>query len=170
MVSRLKAIPPEKLCLICGDEQSDSVSDRISCSEENCSYAAHESCCIALGRVVNDSSMVSLFCCKRVVNQLRPSEVDDCLGSPESLLLIREVVRRRGKTDPKSYTPRRKRYMNPNVECERCGKQIPINEEDHLLTNCSARSVGTPVPSRDYEYVSMKFKRIRLMALYDYPP
>ena len=60
--------------------------------------------------------------------------------------------------------------MNPDIECERCGKLIPINEEDHLLTNCSARFVGTPVPTRDYEYVSMKFKRIRLIALYDYPP
>ena len=80
------------------------------------------------------------------------------------------MLERRGRIDPRKYTPKRKRYMNPEIECEHCGEMIGINEEGHALTHCSASFVGTPVPNRDRELVFMKLKRIRRMALHDYPP
>ena len=60
--------------------------------------------------------------------------------------------------------------MNPEIECEHCGEMIPINEEDHVLTHCRASFVSTPVPNRDRKLIFMKLKRIRRMALHDYPP
>ena len=60
--------------------------------------------------------------------------------------------------------------MNPEIECEHCGEMIPINEENHVLAHCSASFAGASVPTKDKEYIFMKLKRVRRMALHDYPP
>ena len=79
-------------------------------------------------------------------------------------------IKSRGKINLGQYTPKRKRYENPDLKCEKCGQLIGINEEDHDLRFCRARNLGTPIPTRDFEYTNIKFKRIRRCALYDYPP
>ena len=84
--------------------------------------------------------------------------------------MAKSVSERRGRIDTSKYTPKRKRYMNPEIECEHCGEMIGINEEGHALTHCSASFVGTPVPNRDRKLIFMKLKRIRRIALNDYPP
>ena len=50
--------------------------------------------------------------------------------------------------------------MNPEIECEHCGEMIPINEENHVLAHCRASFAGTPVPTKDREYIFVKLNDI----------
>ena len=83
---------------------------------------------------------------------------------------VKDCILRRKTINVATYTPKRKRYENADIVCEHCGETVAINEEDHLLKYCRARYSGTPVPSRDYDYVVARFKRIKRIALRDYPP
>ena len=83
---------------------------------------------------------------------------------------IHSILKSRGTVKHQNYTPRRKRYANPDIECEKCGETVNINEMDHELAYCNARYAGTPVPTRDHEYVMSKAKRLRRLTLKDYPP
>ena len=141
------------------------------CNMSTCDYGVHE-CCLKFHNVVASKSTNSAqFRCDDVNYYIKPEEIDELINlydDDEDYWI--EFIRQRGTIQTKNYSPKRKRYENPNYVCEYCGETVGINEEDHLLAHCSASFASTPVPSRDFEFVSMKFKKIRLMALYDYPP
>ena len=155
--------------MICSDDVEGSES--LKCKKADCGYGAHEACAAVLADLNGVKLCSSRFCCEDVNYYIKPSEVDELAeSSVENLKSIRTRVTKRGVINTKLYTPKRKRYQNPNLICRRCGETIGINEEDHLLAYCSASFASTPIPTRDFEYVSTKFKRIRRMAIYDYPP
>ena len=111
------------------------------------------------------------FCCNLISHYLKPSEVVFCAELLETdKKSVELLLKRRGRIDTSRYTSKRKRYMNPEIECVHCGEMIPINEENHVLAHCSASFASTPVPTKDREYIFMKLKRVRRMALHDYPP
>ena len=91
-------------------------------------------------------------------------------GCSKKIENVKKLLKKRGEIDYRSFSPKRKRYENPDVKCQKCGQIIGISEEEHLLRHCRAMCLGTPIPTRDYEYSASKFKRIRRLALYDYPP
>ena len=102
---------------------------------------------------------------------LKPREVSDLAeGDPNKYRVIKIILKSRGRVKYKNYTPKRVRYLNPDIDCKHCGELININESNHELAHCSARCAGTPIPTRDYEYVLSRAKRIRRFALNDYPP
>ena len=72
--------------------------------------------------------------------------------------------------NPQLYTPTKRRYENPDAVCDICGVIIGINEENHKLGYCRAGYLSTPIPSKDFEFSQARYKRIRTVALYDYPP
>ena len=162
----------DEKCLVCGDELNQDANQHIlRCSEDACGYGAHESCMAVLAKVNGSSLLSDSFCCNNVNFYIKPSEIRKLVNCSEiQFTQLKKAVIRRGVVDYKKYTPKRKRYLNPDIECDKCGKIIGINEEDHVLTHCSASSVGTPVPTRDFEYSFSKLKRLRRIALYDYPP
>ena len=111
------------------------------------------------------------FVCNNINIYLKPDEVvglTELTGS--SLTALLKIIRKRGYIDYRAYSSKRKRYENPDYKCPKCGMTVGINEEDHELRYCSAIYLGTPIPTRDFEYSASKFKRIRRCALYDYPP
>jgi len=152
-------------CLVCGDCTDDS---RVDCCIEDCDYGAHEICANLALKLADRIPNLEKFRCKDVEYYLKPSEVDSAVSDPN--FDLETVLKRRGRTCPKLYTPKRKRYRNPDIECEYCGELIGINDTEHVLAHCSASFAGTPVPSRDRQFVFMKLKRIRRLALNDYPP
>ena len=115
--------------------------------------------------------MEAEFVCNHVNIYIKPDEIVglNSKSGPE-LKKIVEKIRKRGEIDYRTFSVRRKRYANPDVKCHKCGMTVGINEEDHELRYCSAIYLGTPIPTRDFEYSASKFKRIRRCALYDYPP
>ena len=164
----VKPARPDSRCLICGDGLETMV---IRCSESNCGYGAHEACAAILKRICGNELRSDLFSCNDVTYYIKPAEVVN-LMSTNSMLVNKttQLVTRRGKVNYKKYTPKRKRYENPDSICSHCNETIAINEESHLLTYCRARYAGTPVPRRDHDNVVARFKRLRRMALNDYPP
>ena len=165
-----KPLREDMKCLICGDEfYSDAT--KIECTETGCKYGAHEICAAVLAKI-NDSALdVPTFQCNQVNYYLKPNEVSDLVVDDiVKMKAMESILRFRGKINVSSYTPKRVRYENPDVECEHCGGMININEDDHCLAYCRARYAGTPIPTRDYEYVLDRSKRIRRMALKDYIP
>jgi len=157
----------EDQCLVCGDEL---VSDRLSCRHNNCKYGAHEYCAAIICKVNSGNLVSSEFECNDINYYLKPVEIKKFCKNEMDVDDIKQILKRRGKVNCKKYSPVRKRYANPDIECDRCGKTVGINELDHELTYCSASSVGTPVPKRDYHTSFSKLKRLRRIALSDYPP
>jgi len=161
---------PDASCLVCGDSMNDA-NDCVKCSIENCGYGVHEACIALLGQVKEIDISSSTFTCSDVSRYIKPSEITKYLNGDElTQKNVKNIILRRNTIKVGNYTPKRKRYENPDITCEHCGETVAINEENHLLSYCRARHAGTPVPSRDYDYVIARFKRIKRMALRDYPP
>ena len=152
-------------CLVCGDSVD---LNRVDCCCEDCDYGAHEVCANLAMKMSARVPNLEKFRCKDVSYYLKPSEVESVISNPD--FDLQSLMKRRGRICPKSYTPKRKRYRNPDIECEYCGELIGINDTEHVLAHCSASFAGTPVPTRDRQFVFMKLKRIRRLALNDYPP
>ena len=169
-------IPPKPIredmkCLICGDEMNVYYIDKLPWTEEACKYGAHEACAAILFKINNKPLLANNFRCCHVTYYLKPEEVSGLItGGSAKLDSIRIILKARGIVKHTSYTPKRVRYENPDIRCERCGDVVGINEEDHDLAYCSARCAGTPVPTRDYEYILSRVKRVRRIALNDYKP
>lgn len=169
-----KALKPKRfdeLCLVCGDEYDVNDECSIVCNKENCDYGAHEAYAGLVSQLNGKLLRTRNFMCNDVNYYIKRCEIDILLnGTNAEKGATKKHILRRGNIDPRKYTPKRKRYTSPNITCQYCGELVGINERDHLLAHCSASSVGTPVPSRDYEYAFSKLKRLRRIALGDYPP
>ena len=166
-----KPVREDMKCLICGVECEKSHPDRLNCSETGCRYCVHESCAAILFQIYGKKLNALEFKCNQVDYYLKPDEVSGlATGDAHKFSAIRIILKSRGLIRPSSYSPTRIRYENPDIECRRCGDLVNINEIDHELAYCCARYAGTPVPTRDYEYVLSRAKRIRRLALNDYPP
>ena len=158
-------------CLICGDACSGGTNVRIDCNIDGCKYGVHEVCAAILAKINGKVLDATELKCSHVNYYLKPSEVSDLSRDyARRFDSMKIILRARGIIKPKSYTPKRTRYSNPDIECELCGEEVNINEEDHLLVHCSARCAGTPIPTRDYEYVMTRAKRLRRMTLKDHIP
>ena len=166
-----KPLREDSKCLICGTECDKSHPDRLDCSETGCRYGVHESCAAILFHINDDTLNALEFKCNQINYYLKSDEVSRlATGSQAAFATIKIVLKSRGPIKPSNYSPTRIRYENPDIECSRCGYLININENDHELAYCRARYASTPVPTRDYEYVLSRAKRIRLFALNDFPP
>ena len=131
-------------------------------------HGAHESCAAALSKL-NERLLNSLnFCCNDVNYYLKPDEVSKLLNSGVAeLARLKTALKSRGRINYKLYTPRRKRYANPDVTCEKCGETIGITECNHNERYCTAPGLGTPIPTRDYEYIESRIRRARKFILLD---
>ncbi len=146
-------------------------SGRIECTESNCGYGVHRNCVETLAKLNQETFFEKEFVCNHINYFLKPDEVATiATGNTNMIAEVIKNMQRRGEINYRNFTPKRKRYENPDLKCEKCGQIVGINEVDHELRYCSARYLGTPIPTRDYEYTASKFKRIRRCALYDYPP
>ena len=162
-----KPAPPHHRCLICGNTCVDDDA-RIDCSENDCNYGAHESCAAVLAKVNSIRLDSRSFKCNSVNYYLKPEEV--CKLATDfnnSILSIRAVLTKRGKVNTKKYSPRRRRYENPDAECTHCGIVIHINESNHNQAYCKAANPSTPVPSRDFAYIESRIRRVRKRILLD---
>ena len=156
-------------CLVCGDVESDSAV-KIKCME-NCGFWVHHKCIDVLANLNEERFIESEFSCNHVNYYIKPDEVNMLLSNNSNIIEnARCAVERRGEINHTKYDVKRKRYVNGDLTCEKCGQVVSVNEEEHELRYCSARYLGTPIPTRDFEYTASKFKRIRRCALYDYPP
>jgi len=166
-------IPPKptlesKRCLICGDDCGTDSPSRVTCVESGCEYGAHEVCAAVLCRLNGGLLVSTEFRCNNVTHYLKPSEVARyCDCSSESLSALREIIQTRGRINYKNYTPRRQRYENPDVKCPKCDEVIGIAEANHVESYCTAPGLGTPIPSRDYEFVESRIRRVRKFILLD---
>jgi hypothetical protein len=167
-----KPIREDMKCLICGDACYGADQDRLNCDVKGCCYGVHESCAAILSRVNGGLLDAAIFNCNQVNYYLKPAEVRGLVLNdvPSEWDEIKLILRARGTIRHEKYTPKRKRYENPDIECNKCGEKVNINEPDHELAYCNARYAGTPVPTRDYEYVMHKAKRLRRLTLGNYPP
>ena len=170
-------IPPKPTredmkCIICGDECTTAHPNRIPCTEMGCKYGAHEDCAAILEQVNDDYLDTSTFKCNHVNYYLKSTEVSNLSLSPDPATwkAMKIKLKSRGVVKPECYTPKRKRYENPDIQCDKCGEIVNINEPNHELAYCNARYAGTPIPTRDYEYVLSRAKRIRRMTLKDFIP
>ena len=162
-----KPAKPNSRCLICGEKCAYDSDTRINCTMQDCGYGTHETCAAVLSQANQKKLNCQNFKCNDVTHYLKPHEVAE--HSTDRMAGLRAVLKQR-KVNVNSYTPKRKRYLNPDSQCPRCGQTISINEVEHDLRYCGASTLGTPVPSRDYIYVKSKMKRLRKQALHDYPP
>ena len=167
-----KPIREDEKCLICGDPCYHNDTGRLECrADSKCTYGVHEICAAMLAKINGKSLYSNTFCCSDVNYYLKPQEVHNLtLNKDETWIEIKKVLAKRKQINPKMYTPKKRRYENPDAICDRCGERIGINEEDHALAYCRARLAGTPVPSRDFAYGNVKLRRLRSLALHDYPP
>jgi len=168
-VAASKPHRPDELCLVCGDVYDNDFD--VVCTESDCKYGVHFECGEALAKFNGEEFVACEHVCNHVNYYLKPDEALTMLdGTLQEIKKVTKNLKRRGPIDYKSYDRKRKRYENPDVVCDRCGKVIGINEENHALLYCSARYMGTPIPTRDYDFSMSKYKRIRRCALGDYPP
>ena len=102
---------------------------------------------------------------------MKPAEVKAYIEADfNTRTTMNPTIKRRRPVNPKLYTPKKRRYENPDAVCDICGITIGINEENHKLGYCRAGYLSTPVPDKDFEYSRSRYKRIRSVALHDFPP
>ena len=109
----------------------------------------------------------SNFRCNSVNYYLKQSEVRSFANGSLNVTDLRNILKQRGMVNTKLYTPRRKRYENPNIECKKCGETVGITEIGHMESYCTAPGLGTPVPTKDYEYIESRIRRARKFILLD---
>jgi hypothetical protein len=104
------------------------------------------------------------FSCNNVIYQAKPEWIRKFatgnLADQKSIIIC---MKSRGKVLTRNYTPRRRRYENPDTECDNCKKKININEEGHTLQHCSAWCSDMRC-SKTTEYVFAKMRLLRVMT------
>ena len=154
-------------CLICGSSCKPNDDDRVDCSVADCNYGAHEGCAAILACVNDDLLNCAEFRCNCVNYYLKPSEVSAFSSGSVVLAELKRLLAQRGMVNTKLYSHRRKRYENPDVTCNKCGETVGITEVGHMESYCTAPGLGTPVPTKDYEYIESRIRRARKFILLD---
>ena len=162
-----KPIPENIRCLVCGEKCPKNNHERIDCKFENCDHGAHEKCLAVLYEINNKRLDSFNFRCDDVNFYIKPSEIEKFASKEMNLADINKILKTRGVINIKKYSPRRRRYENPDAECHHCGQTIGITETDHNQAYCTAPGLGTPVPSHDYEYIENRIRRVRKFILLD---
>ena len=156
-------------CLVCGELNTDSNIPRIRCERPGCLFSCHEICLKAHNHITNLKHGVSIrldkWCCDDIKYWIDSSTVTKINNGLNADLLQAFMECYNIEPVKQHINPKKRRYDNDNedMKCEYCHEIIPLEQDNHLWSYCTAFS-GSP-PSKDpMECVSRIKRRCRQIS------
>ena len=158
----LSSVPAKSCsnCLVCGSSIVN-YSDNVMCSK-NCSYGTHLECAkVLFDMKTTSSSSLESFKCSDVIYQLKEDEVKVGIkGNKKEKDLLYKKVKTRGRVGSSTYSKKRKRWLNDEIECAFCGRWYSTEENNHLEVYCTGM-FGESLTDSNKFYPFSRLKRFR---------